>query len=129
MAFLRLQPELHAIQIDYVGGPGGLLTAPDRLRSDLNDVVDLNVPITKFQFLTEAVLATLAVSPRVQPLPAKPGRWISPCSSYELNKRRPGVHLQRIKRVRVELQFPRRPASRGESASRIVSLARQGHNS
>ena len=78
VAFLRLQPELHAIQIDYVGGPGGLLTAPDRLRSDLNDVVDLNVPITKFQFLRKPTRYARCI-PSSSTASCKPGRWISPC--------------------------------------------------
>jgi hypothetical protein len=105
VSFLRLEPDLRTIQLDYLNGPGGLFTAPDRLRLDLQAVVDRNVPLTKFQFLTESFsLRTL--------FPVEFGRFLQTgrmdfsLSLYELNKRRPGVYRQRIKRVQVELQFP-----------------------
>jgi hypothetical protein len=105
VAFLRLEPELQTIGMDYLSGPGGLLAAPDRLRADLEDVVNFNLPITKFQFLTETVslrsLYPLEFSRFLQT-----GRMDFAMSLYELNKRRPGVYRQRIKRVEVQLQFP-----------------------
>jgi hypothetical protein len=105
VAFLRLEPELRAIRLDYLDGPGGLLTAPDRLRLDLDAVVDRNLPITKFQFLTESFsLRTLFPIEFNRFL--QTGRMDFTLSLYELNKRRPGVFRQRIKRVQVELQFP-----------------------
>lgn len=105
VAFLRLEPALRLIRLDYLDGPGGLFTAPDRLRLDLNAVVDRNVPITKFQFLTESfslrTLFPIEFNGFLQT-----GRMDFALSLYELNKRRPGVHRQRIKRVQVDLQFP-----------------------
>ncbi len=105
VAFLRLEPTLRTIQLDYLQGPGGLLTAPDRLRADLDEVVDLNVPITKFQFLTETY-SLRSLYPLEFNRFLQRGRMDFALSLYELSKRRPGVHRQRIKRVQVELQFP-----------------------
>jgi hypothetical protein len=105
VSFLRLEPDLRVVRLNYLDGPGGLFTAADRLRADLNAVVDRNVPLTKFQFLTESFsLRTL--------FPLEFGRFLQTgrmdfaLSLYELNKRRPGVYRQRVKRVQVELQFP-----------------------
>jgi hypothetical protein len=105
VAFLRLEPELRRIQLDYAGGAGGLLTAPERLRGDLSDVVEKNVPITKFQFLTETY-SLRSLYPLEFNRFLQTGRMDFALSLYELSKRRPGVYRQRIKRVQVELQFP-----------------------
>jgi hypothetical protein len=105
VAFLRLEPELQSIGMDYLSGPGGLLTAPDRLRADLEDVVNFNLPITKFQFLTE-VFSLRSLYPLEFSRFLQTGRMDFAMSLYELNKRRPGVYRQRIKRVEVQLQFP-----------------------
>ncbi len=105
VAFLRLEPELRAIQFDYADGPGGLLTAPDRLKADLQDVAEHNLPITKFQFLTERY-SLRALYPIEFNRFLQTGGMDFTISLYDLNKRRPGVYRQRIKRVSVELQHP-----------------------
>jgi hypothetical protein len=105
VSFLRVEPDLRTIRLDYASGPGALLTAPERLRSDLNDVVDLNIPITKFQLLTETY-SLRSLFPLEFNRFLQTGRMDFAMSLYELNKRRPGVYRQRIKRVHVELQFP-----------------------
>lgn len=105
VAFLRIEPTLRKVALDYANGAGGLLAAPDALRADLSDVIDLNLPITKFQYLTETY-SLRSLYPLDFNRFLQTGRMDFAMSLYELNKRRPGVHRQRIKRVQVELQFP-----------------------
>ncbi|MER6144671.1 hypothetical protein ABT174_32265, partial [Streptomyces sparsogenes] len=105
VSFLRVEPDLRQIRLDYLGGPGGLLTAPDRLRSDLDDVIDRNVPITKGQSLTETYSLRTWFPLEFNRF-LQTGRMDFTLSLYELSKRRPGVYRQRIKRVEVKLQFP-----------------------
>lgn len=105
VSFLRLEPDLRKIQLDYLRDRGGLLTAADRLRADLNDVADVNVPITKFQLLTETY-SLRSLYPLEFNRFLQTGRMDFALSLYELNKRRPGVYRQRIKRVQVVLQSP-----------------------
>lgn len=105
VAFLRLAPDLRVIRFDYGDGPQSLLAAPSLLQEDLLRVAEHDVPVTKFQLLTEQFsLRTLfpVEFARFQ----QTGRMDFALSLYELSKRRPGVFRQRIKRVRVELQFP-----------------------
>jgi hypothetical protein len=105
VAFLRLRPELQIIRFDYLpliqeGLPGNTLTATDRLAADLADVSDANLPLTKFHFLPETyslrILFPLEFSRFLQT-----GDIDFTLSLYELNKRRPGVFRERIKRVEV----------------------------
>lgn len=104
--FLRLPDDTAPrIDLDYLDRPGGLLAAPGRLRADLNDVSGLNVPITKPQFLTETY-SLRALYPLEFGGLLQTGGMDFTLSLYELNKRRPGVYRQRIKRVEVVVQFP-----------------------
>lgn len=105
VAFLRLQPELNEIQLEYTEGEDDLLAAPGALGEALAKVVEVNLPITKFQFLTETY-SLRSLYPLEFNRFLQTGRMDFAMSLYELNKRRPGVYRQRIKRVQVELQFP-----------------------
>jgi len=75
------------------------------LQADLLRVVEQNVPVTKFQLLTEA-FSLRTIFPIEFAAFQQTGRMDFALSLYELSKRRPGVFRQRIKRVQVELQFP-----------------------
>jgi hypothetical protein len=109
VAFLRLDPELEAIQFDYlpldqgVDAKGNILTAAGKLADDLDQVAAKNVPITRFDFLPESyslrIFYPLEFSRFLQT-----GEMEFTFSLYELNKRRPAVWRQRIKRVNVEIR-------------------------
>jgi hypothetical protein len=68
-------------------------------------VADLNLPITKFQFLTETYSLRSLFPVEFAGL-LSTGQMDFTLSLYEMSKRRPGVYRQRIKRVDIELQFP-----------------------
>jgi hypothetical protein len=97
---------LEKIQFDYLpltAEQGNTLTAAGRLAAHLEDVVGENLPITKFQFLPESyslrIFYPIEFSRFLQT-----GDMDFTLSLYEMNKRRPGVWRQRIKRVDVEVR-------------------------
>lgn len=106
VAFLRLV-DIRTIRLDYlplrkVDDDGNMLTAAAQLASDLEDVVAANVPITKFQHLTETY-SLRALHPLEFASFLQTGVMDFAISLYEQNKARPGVFRQRIKGLAVEL--------------------------
>jgi hypothetical protein len=103
--FKRLTDDEHHIRFEYASGPGGLLTAVETLREGLTAVEEADVPQTKFQLLAETFSLRSWFPLEFAQLLAT-GAMDFTFSLFELNKRRPGVHRQRIKQVDVKVQFP-----------------------
>jgi hypothetical protein len=105
VAFLRLDPDVNGtIKFDYLplipDQQGNTLTAADRLAADLEAVVSKNLPLTKFQLLTETYSLRLFYPIEFNRF-LQTGDMDFTVSLYELNKRRPGVWRQRIKHIDV----------------------------
>jgi hypothetical protein len=103
VAFLRLKPDLPVIKFNYFEGElGSLLTAPSKLTADLEAVILENQPSTKFQFLAESYSLRFLFPVEFSRF-LQTGSMEFTLSLFELNKRRPGVSQQRIKRVDIQV--------------------------
>jgi hypothetical protein len=81
---------------------GNKLTAAAKLNGEFQSVVEKNVPVTSEQFLTEVYSLSLLFPLEFNDL-KQTGTMDFTLSLYELNKRRPDVFNERIRRVQVSL--------------------------
>jgi hypothetical protein len=100
VAFLRLEPELPQVQFDYEDG--NMLSRADTLEAKIAEIALKNVPLTKYQALTESY-SLRAFYPIEFGHFLQTGEMDFTMSLYEMNKRRPGVWRQRIRHVDVRV--------------------------
>ena len=100
VAFLRLEPELPQVEFDYEDG--NMLSKADILQEKIDKIAEKNVPLTKYQALTESY-SLRAFYPIEFGRFLQTGEMDFTMSLYEMNKRRPGVWRQRIRHVDVRV--------------------------
>lgn len=102
VAFLRLDPSVTGlIGSDYLN-KFGVLAAAGELGLDLQKVIARNVPLTRFQFLTEDYSVKTMFPIEFKMLQLE-GSMSFTIPLPTLDRLRPGVHRMRIKRVGIKL--------------------------